>query len=169
MDDEYRRRFTRLRESGRLVAAAAAALTTNGREVRVNDITGPELIDARRYLALFEEFGGRGIVHADANVDDADYERYGAAFAADPDNAANFELFTRPGPRNPDRLSEPSRDWIPATHRPAPTLHARALPTPPLVAPTFSAPMVRIQLISRRADNLAPWRDPWVIWNDSAQ
>lgn len=102
---------------------------------RVYGITGPELIDARRYLALFEEFGGRGIVHADANVDDADYERYGAAFAAGPDNAAYFELFTRHGPRNPDRLSEPSRDWTPATHRPAPTLHARALPTPPLVAP----------------------------------
>lgn len=76
-------------------AAAAAALTTNGHQGRIYDITGPELIDAHRYLALLEESGGPAIVHAD--VDDAEYERYRAAFAADPDNAAYFELFTGTG------------------------------------------------------------------------
>lgn len=72
-------------------AAAAAALTGAGHDGRIYDITGPELIDARSYTALLEEFGGRSIVRDD--VDDETYERYRAAFAADPDNAAYFELY----------------------------------------------------------------------------
>jgi NAD(P)H dehydrogenase (quinone) len=72
-------------------AAAAAALTGAGRDGKTYDITGPELIDARRYGALLDEFGGRSVTRVD--VDDDAYERYRAAFAADPENAAYFELY----------------------------------------------------------------------------
>jgi NAD(P)H dehydrogenase (quinone) len=76
-------------------AAAAAALTTDGHEGHVYDITGPEPIDARQYVAMLTEFGGRPIVHTD--VDDDAYDRYRAAFMSDPANAAYFELFTGTG------------------------------------------------------------------------
>lgn len=76
-------------------AAAAAALTGDGLQERIYDITGPELIDGQRYTALLEEFGGRTIIRAE--VDDAAYERYRAAFSAEPDNAAYFELFAGTG------------------------------------------------------------------------
>ena len=75
--------------------AAAAALTTDAHEGRIYDVTGPELIDARRYLELLAEFGGRPVVLADA--DDDAYDRYRQAFMADPANAAYFELFTGTG------------------------------------------------------------------------
>ena len=75
--------------------AAAAALTETRPAGRVYDVTGPELVDAQQYVALLEEFGGRQVVRDD--VDDAEYERYRAAFSADPDNAAYFELFTGTG------------------------------------------------------------------------
>jgi NAD(P)H dehydrogenase (quinone) len=91
-------------------AAAAAALTPadqapadqapadqalGDQEGRVYEITGPELIDARHYLALLEAFGGRRITRVD--VDDAGYERYRAAFMAQPDNAPYLELLTGTG------------------------------------------------------------------------
>jgi len=76
-------------------AAAAAALTETAPTGRVYDVTGPELVDAQQYVALLEELSGRQIVRDD--VDDAEYERYRAAFCADPDNAAYFELFTGTG------------------------------------------------------------------------
>jgi NAD(P)H dehydrogenase (quinone) len=72
-------------------AAAAAALTGEGHDGKVYDVTGPELIDAHRYGALLEEFGGRGVTRVD--VDDEAYETYRAAFAADPENAGFFELY----------------------------------------------------------------------------
>lgn len=75
--------------------AAAAALTETAPAGRVYDVTGAELVDAQQYVALLEEFGGRQVVRDD--VDDAEYERYRAAFAANPDNAAYFELFTGTG------------------------------------------------------------------------
>jgi NAD(P)H dehydrogenase (quinone) len=76
-------------------AAAAAALTGDGHEGRVYDITGPELVDAEQYVALLEEFGGHPIVRIEVN--DAEYERYRAGFSADPNNAAYFELFAGTG------------------------------------------------------------------------
>lgn len=76
-------------------AAAAAALVTSGHEGQVYDITGPELVDARKYVALLEEVGGHPIKRIEA--DDAEYEHYRAAFSADPDNAAYFELFADTG------------------------------------------------------------------------
>jgi len=76
-------------------AAAAAALTETAPAGRVYDITGPELVDAQQYVALLEEFGGRQVVRDD--VEDADYGRYRGAFAANPDYAAYFELFTGTG------------------------------------------------------------------------
>ncbi len=53
-------------------AAAAAALTGDGHDGRVYDITGPQLVDA-------------------------EYGRYRADFSADPNNAAYFELFAGTG------------------------------------------------------------------------
>lgn len=76
-------------------AAAAAALIESASAGRVYDVTGPELVDAQQYVALLEEFGGRQVVRDD--VDDAEYERYRAAFSADPDNSAYFELFAGTG------------------------------------------------------------------------
>jgi NAD(P)H dehydrogenase (quinone) len=76
-------------------AAAAAALTGDGHEGRVYDITGPELVDADQYVAILEEFGGRPITRFEVN--DAEYGRYRARFSADPDNAAYFELFAGTG------------------------------------------------------------------------
>jgi len=76
-------------------AAAAAALTADGHEERVYDITGPELVDPRQFVAILEELGGRPIVHSE--VGDAEYEHCRAAFSADPDNTAYFELFTGTG------------------------------------------------------------------------
>lgn len=76
-------------------AAAAAALTGTAPAGRVYDVTGPELVDTRRYHALLEEFGGARVVQDD--VDDVEYERYRAVFSADPDNAAYFELFAGTG------------------------------------------------------------------------
>jgi len=76
-------------------AAAAAALIETAPAGRVYDVTGPELVDPQQYVALLEEFSGRQIVRDD--VDDAEYEHYRAAFCADPDNAAYFELFTGTG------------------------------------------------------------------------
>jgi len=75
--------------------AAAAALTQTAPATRVYDVTGPELVDAKQYVALLEEFGSRQVVRDD--VDDAEYQRYRAAFSADPDNAAYFELFAGTG------------------------------------------------------------------------
>ncbi|MEC3973833.1 NAD(P)H-binding protein [Amycolatopsis sp. H20-H5] len=75
--------------------AAAVALTTDGHAGKTYDITGPELVDARRYSAFLEDLAGRPI--ACEQVDDAGYDRYRAAFAADPANAAYFELFTGTG------------------------------------------------------------------------
>jgi len=71
--------------------AAAAALTTDGHEGRVYDVTGPELIDARDYVALLAEFGGRPVDRVE--VDDEAYARYRAAFSSEPANAEYFELF----------------------------------------------------------------------------
>jgi NAD(P)H dehydrogenase (quinone) len=76
-------------------AAAVAALTGDGHEGQAYDITGPELIDAPRYLALLEELGGRPV--AGQAVDDDAYEAYRTAFMADPANAGYFELFTGTG------------------------------------------------------------------------
>ncbi len=76
-------------------SAAAAALTGEGHEGRVYDITGPEPIDAPRYAALLEEVGGRPIDRVE--VGDAEYERYRVAFCANPHNAEYFELFTGTG------------------------------------------------------------------------
>lgn len=76
-------------------AAAAAALTQSAPDGRVYDVTGPELVDAKQYVALLEEFGGRPVVRYD--VGDVEYEHYRAAFSADPSNAAYFELFTGTG------------------------------------------------------------------------
>lgn len=76
-------------------AAAAAALTDSVAGGRIYDVTGPELVDANNYVTLLEEFGPRQVVRDD--VDDAEYESYRGAFAADPDNAAYFELFACTG------------------------------------------------------------------------
>jgi NAD(P)H dehydrogenase (quinone) len=76
-------------------AAAAAALTGDGHEGRIYDITGPELVDAEQYVAILEEFGGRPIARIE--VSDTEYERYRAGFSADPGNAAYFELFAGTG------------------------------------------------------------------------
>lgn len=80
---------------GDCATAAAGALTTDGHEGRIYDVTGPELVDAGRYVELLAEFGGRPIVRTD--VDDDAYDRYRRAFMADPANAAYFELFTGTG------------------------------------------------------------------------
>lgn len=73
--------------------AAASALLAEGQDGRVHEITGPEPIDADRYLALLNRLGP--VTRHD--VDDDAYDRYRAAFAADPANAAYFELFTGTG------------------------------------------------------------------------
>jgi NAD(P)H dehydrogenase (quinone) len=71
--------------------AAAAALAAEVPAVRSYHLTGPELVDASRYVAAVEEYGGHRIeVH---EVDDAGYEEYRSRFFADPANAAYFELF----------------------------------------------------------------------------
>jgi NAD(P)H dehydrogenase (quinone) len=80
---------------GDCAAAAAGALTQDGHEERVYDVTGPELVGAKHYLSLLEEIGGKPITRVD--VDDAEYERYRAAFSADSRNAAYFELFAGTG------------------------------------------------------------------------
>lgn len=80
---------------GDCAAAAAAALTQDGHEEQVHDITGPELVDARHYLRLLEQLGGTPITRVD--VDDAEYGRYRTAFAADSRNAPYFELFEGTG------------------------------------------------------------------------
>lgn len=80
-------------------AAAAGALTAGGHEGQVYDVTGPELIDAPRYLAYLRDLGrdlGAGPVEL-AGTGDAEYERYRAAFMANPGNAGYFELFTTTG------------------------------------------------------------------------
>ncbi|BCJ47935.1 NAD(P)-dependent oxidoreductase [Actinoplanes ianthinogenes] len=76
-------------------AAAAGALTGDGHEGHVYDVTGPALVTADGYLALVSGRFGARIERVDVG-DDA-YERHRAAFVADPANAGTFELFTGSG------------------------------------------------------------------------
>jgi NAD(P)H dehydrogenase (quinone) len=76
-------------------AAAAAALTTDGHENAVYEITGPQEISAWYFTDLLREFSREAV--ACKHVDDDYYERYRAAFARDPANATYLELFTGTG------------------------------------------------------------------------
>jgi NAD(P)H dehydrogenase (quinone) len=76
-------------------AAAAGALTGEGHEGHVYDVTGPALVTADGYLALMSERTGARIERVEVG-DDA-FERHRAAFAADPANTGTFELFTGSG------------------------------------------------------------------------
>jgi len=71
------------------------AAFAGGQRALVISTVGVQESAAAHRVAFVEELGGRPIVHSE--VGDAEYEHYRAAFSADPDNAAYFELFTGTG------------------------------------------------------------------------